>query len=124
MSTPAETLSQMIDALTEETSKARRRTHANTAYVVLRQMQEAMPPASVEDAERRGHEAAWMAAMELIRQCQRDLGDPLRKASYGEEARHASGAINALLHYADTVATEFEKRATRAMREQPKKESP
>lgn len=122
MSTPAETLSQMIEALTEEASKARRRTHANTAYAALRQMQEALPPVDSAAAERRGFEAGLLAAMELLRQTQRDLDEPLRKASYNGEIPHAAGAIDALRHYADTIVTQFEIRATRALR-QPKKET-
>lgn len=117
MSNPADVVSQMIDALTEESSKARRRTHANTAYVALRQLQEAAPPVDAESAHQHGYEAGWLAAMALLRTCQGKVGEPLRKASYEPEAHHASGAINALLHYADTVVTEFEKQATRAMRE-------
>jgi hypothetical protein len=110
----------MIEALTEESSKARRRTHANTAYTALRQMQAAMPPANADEAKQRGWEQGWVSAMALLRQALADVGDPMRRASYAENARNAYGAINALLHYADTVVTEFEKRATRAMREPPK----
>lgn len=117
MSTPAETLSQMIEAMTEESSKQRRRTHANAAYAALREMREAMPPANAEEAERRGYEAGWLAALALLRKTQTDVGEPMLKASYGGTVRHAAGAINALLYFGDTIITEFEKRATRAMRE-------
>lgn len=116
MSTPADVVSQMIAALVDETSKARRRTHANTANTALRQMIETQPLATTAEYERRGYENGWFAAMKLLRSVQASVEEPLRKASYGDEIRHATGAINALLYYADTVVTEFEKRANTAIR--------
>ena len=123
MSNPAETLSQMIEALTEESSKTRRRTHANTAYAALRQMREAQPPTNVEEAERRGYEAGILAAMELLRKTQSDLDEPLRKASYTHSVLGATGALDSLRHYADGVIVQFEIRAGAMLREHGKKGS-
>lgn len=119
-----DTPSQIIDALTEEGSKARRRMYANTAYAALRTLRGSMPPANAEEAARRGYELGLFAALRIVREAQRDVDDPLRKASYRDDVRGASGASSALVHHADTVVTEFEKRINAELRVPYKKETP
>lgn len=106
MSTPAETLSQMIEALTEESSKARRRTHANTAYTALRQLREAQPPANAEEAERRGYVRGLLVAIELLREARSSIEAPIETAVVGR----ASGVLNGVVNYGQFLCSEAEGR--------------
>lgn len=124
MTGPAEVVSQMIAALAEETSKSRRRTHANAAHAALLQLLEEGPPVATE-VEAKGFERGFLAAMDLLREVQRDLAAPIRAASYREEALgKVAASIDAALHYADTLIVKFEIRANIELRLRLKEKAP
>lgn len=109
MSTPTETLSQMIEALTEEPSKARRRTHANTAHIALRQMREAMPPASADEAEERGYQKGLLAAIAMLKEAREAHEAPLNTADVGK----AYTVINGVINYGQFLCSDAESRMAR-----------
>jgi hypothetical protein len=122
MSTPAETLSQMIEALTEEKSVARRRTHANTAHTALWLMREAQPPANADEAEQRGYRHGLLVAIELLRESRKEHERPLETADVGK----AYTVINGVINYGQFLCSDAESRMGReafAM-ERMKKETP
>ena len=70
----------MIEALTEESSKARRRTHANVAYTALRQMKEEQPPATAKEAEEIGYQRGLLDAIALAKLARETHEKPVRDA--------------------------------------------
>lgn len=109
MSTPFETLSKMIEALTEETSKAKRRTRANTAYIALRQMREAQPPASADEAEQRGYRKGLLAAIAMLKEAREAHEAPLTAANVGK----AYTVINGVINYGQFLCSDAESRMAR-----------
>jgi hypothetical protein len=106
MSTPPDTLSQMIEALTEESSKVRRRTHANTAYTALRQMREAQPPANAEEAEQRGYRRGLLVAIAILKEARQEHERPLETANVGK----AYTVINGVMNYGQFLCSDAESR--------------
>lgn len=113
MSTPAETLYQMIEALTEEGSKARRRTHANTAYAALRQMQEAMPPANAKEAAESGYQRGLLDAIDLAKEARETHEKPVRDAE--RVIGQAYNVLSGICLYGQSITGTFESMCQRAL---------
>lgn len=113
MSTPAETLSQMIEALREESSKARRRIHATTANVALKQMRETQPPADAEEAEKRGYQRGILDAIGLLKEARETHERPVRNAE--SVVGQAYTVLSGLCLYGQSITSTFESLAQRAL---------
>lgn len=112
MSTPAETLHAMIEALTEEKSVARRRTHANAAYVALRQLREALPFTGAQEAEEAGYQRGSMDAVLLAKTALEKHEGHVRAAQ--KVAGEAYGVLGGVLNYGQMIISTFETLAQRA----------
>lgn len=112
MSTPADVLSRMIEALTEERSGSRRRTHANTAHVALRQLLEAQPPATANEAEQRGFRAGLLRSIDLARQARNEHEARIERAEHLAGAGYV--ALNGVRHYGQAISSTFESLALNA----------
>jgi hypothetical protein len=113
MSNPADTLSQMIEALTEESNKGRRRTHANAAYTALRQMREALPPATAKEAEESGYQRGLLDSIRLAKEAREMHEKPVRDAE--SVVGQAYSVLSGICLYGQSITITFESLVQRAL---------
>lgn len=109
MEHPGEVLSKVIAAMTEEKSVARRRTLANEAHAALRQLLDAKPAETADEAERKGYSRGLLVAIELMTEARREHERPLETANVGR----AYTVINGVVNYGQFMCSDAEMRMGR-----------
>lgn len=83
MANTGDVLSKAIAAMAEEKSVARRRSIANEAHVALRQLLEAKPAETADEAEKKGYARGLIVATDLLAETLREHVEPLSKVDVG-----------------------------------------
>lgn len=115
MPSPTETLSKMIEALIEEKSVSRRRTHGTAAYDALRALLAQKGPANAREAEESGYQRGMLDAINLLKSARMEAEEPLGKAE--SIAGPAYVVLSGARNYGASIASSFESKAQHALLE-------